>query len=143
MRRYILGGYGSSNTAGLDIIRLEETNYDHTDDVYYRLPAPWSTYARENGIKCGWSIDGTDQSGQGAGLPEVSGGGDLFTGPVFPYNRGREVDGYTYGNYIYGAPDGHPDGIIHVVFGGVDEKQWQVEVTRKRTYNLPNQKIAQ
>jgi len=119
MNRYILGGYGSTRSDGLDVIRLEPRNYDNTDDVFYRLPAPWYKYARNSGIKCAYAQDST--GGQSAsGLPEVCGGGDGFTGPFYPYNRGDDAEGYSYMQYIYGAPDGHPDGIIIVRTAGGD-----------------------
>ena len=122
---YILGAYGSTDTPGLDVIRLETRNWFNTDDVYYRLPAPWFEYAKSSGIKCGWSVDGSDPSGTGSGLPEVCGGGDAFTGPIYPYNRGDSDDGYTYGKYIFGAPDGHPDGIILVLTSGNGINSWE------------------
>jgi prepilin-type N-terminal cleavage/methylation domain-containing protein len=124
MNRYILGGYGSTRTDGLDAIRLETLNYDATDDVYYRLPPPWYKYARSSGIKCGYADDGSDPSGTGSGLPEVCGGGDAFTGPFYPYNRGDDEDGFAYGQYIYGAPDGHPDGVIIILTAGADIVTW-------------------
>jgi type II secretion system protein G len=120
MLRYILGGYGSTRTAGIDVIRLETRTYDNLDDCFYRLPAPWFKNARTSGIKCGYSIDGSSPSGVGSGLPEVCGGGDAFTGPYYPYNRGDDEEGFSYGQFIYGAPDGHPDGVILVLNAGAD-----------------------
>lgn len=121
MNRYILGGYGSTRTEGKDVIRLENHVYGSpSDPIYYRLPAPWYKYARGSGIRCGYSLDGSDPSGTGSGLPEVSGGGDGFTGPFYPYNRGDDEDGFSYGQFIYGAPDGHPDGVVLVLTAGAD-----------------------
>jgi len=124
MNRYILGGYGSTRTAGMDVIRLETANYDNSDNCYYRLPAPWYEYARSSGIMCGYSMDG-----QGSpcisGLPEVCGGGDAFTGPFYPYNRGDDGEGFSYGQFIYGAPDGHPDGVILVLTAGADVETYR------------------
>jgi len=119
MNRYILGGYGSVRTEGIDCIRLEPKNWDASDDVYYRLPAPWYKYARNSGIRCAYAQDSTGGSSN-SGLPEVCGGGDAWTGPVYPYNRGDVSDGFAYMQYIYGAPDGHPDGIILVRTAGGD-----------------------
>lgn len=122
---YILGCYGSYSTAGQDIIRLEGRNWDNTDDCYYRLPPPWFKNARSSGIKCGYSIVGPARSiGEGTGLPEVFGGGDAFTGPYYPYWRGDDEEGYSYGEIVYGAPDGHPDGVILVLTdsGNISEK---------------------
>lgn len=114
MNLYILGCYGSTRTEGMDIIRLESRNWDNTDDIHYRLPPPWYRHARKSGIKCSYGMDTDYSSKIGSGLPELSGGGDAFTGPVFPYNRGMDNEGYNYGKFIYGAPDGHPDGVIDV-----------------------------
>jgi type II secretory pathway pseudopilin PulG len=110
---YILGGYGATTIEGLDVIRLEGKNYDASDDIYYRLPPPWYRNARANGIKCGYSLE--YDGGVGTGLPEVAGGGDPWTGPFYPYDYGDTVNGYTFGEIIYGAPDGHPDGVIQVL----------------------------
>ena len=113
MNRYILGGYGSLQTPGFDVIRLEGRNWDNTDDVYYRPPPPWYKYARSSGIRCSYALESTGGQSEG-GLPEVFGGGDAFTGPFNPPNGGDESDGYKDGEFIYGAPDGHPDGVIIV-----------------------------
>ena len=121
--KYILGAYGSENSAGLDMIRLEARNWDNTDDIYYRLPHPWYKYARSSGIKCAYSLTEEEDTSEG-GLPELFGGGDAFTGPFFPPNRGDESEGYQYGQYIYGAPDGHPDGIIIVVTDSDYQQVW-------------------
>jgi hypothetical protein len=123
MNRYILGGYGSTRTEGFDCLRLEGRNYDNSDDVYYRLPPPWYKYARNSGIKCTYNLS-EGQNTSESGLPEVSGGGDAFTGPFYPYNRGDDAEGYAYGQYIYGAPDGHPDGVIIIRTPGEDVQTW-------------------
>jgi prepilin-type N-terminal cleavage/methylation domain-containing protein len=119
MNRYVLAGYGSTRTEGTDLIRLERRNWNSTDWCYYRLPPPWYRNARASGIKCGYGLT-SDPTGEGSGLPEVSGGGDAWTGPFYPYNRGDDAAGYSYGQFIYGAPDGHPDGIIIVRTAGAD-----------------------
>jgi len=110
--RYILGAYGSFYTPGLDVIRLE----DHTPDgleILYRMPPPWPD-PPDMGfgmaqIRCGWP---PWTGGGGCGLPEVSGGGDAYTGPYFPYDSGPKKGWY------YGAPDGQKDGIILVLAAG-------------------------
>jgi len=126
MNRYILGGYGSTRTEGKDVIRLEPYVYGTTaadnQFIYYRLPAPWYKYAKTSGIKCTYSNTGA--AGEGSGLPEVCGGGDGFTGPFYPYNRGDDEDGFAYGQFIYGAPDGHPDGVVIVLTAGADIVTW-------------------
>jgi hypothetical protein len=121
MNRYILGGYGSTRTDGMDVIRLEPWIWTgQPNKVYYRLPPPWYREARTSGISCGYAIDGNNPSQDGSGLPEVCGGGDAWSGPFYPYNRGDDAAGFSYGQYIYGAPDGHPDGVILVLTAGAD-----------------------
>jgi hypothetical protein len=109
--RYILGAYGSLYTPGQDVIRLESRNYDGTDDIYYRLIPPWYRNARQNGIKCGYHFEYKIPV-PSIGLPEIAGGGDPWSGPFYPYERDDAAEGYDYGQFIYGAPDGHPDGVI-------------------------------
>ena len=126
MNRYILGGFGSTRTEGKDVIRLENHIYaDRDTPIFYRLPPPWYEFAKVSGIACGYSLDASDPSGEGSGLPEVCGGGDGFTGPFYPYNRGDDAEGYSYGQFIYGSPDGHPDGCILVLTAGVDRQTWE------------------
>ena len=126
MNRYILGGYGSTRTTGMDVIRLEECVYGEPAEwIYYRLPAPWYKYAKNSGIHCGYAIDGGSPSQDGSGLPEVCGGGDAFTCPFYPYNRGDDGEGFSYGQFIYGAPDGHPDGVILVLTAGADVETYK------------------
>jgi prepilin-type N-terminal cleavage/methylation domain-containing protein len=110
--RYILGAYGSFYTEGIDAIRLE----DHTPDgqeILYRMPPPWPD-PPDMGfgtaqIRCGWP---PWVGGGGCGLPEVSGGGDAYTGPYFPYDSGPKK------GWVYGAPDGQRDGLILVLAAG-------------------------
>lgn len=119
---YVLGGYGSTLTSGMDVIRLEGRNWDNTDDAFFRLPAPWYSYARNSGIKCGYGIDGASPSIIGSGLPAVFGGGDAFTGPKYPPNRPCIENNYTYDVFVFGAPDGHPDGVIIFLHNDVDKE---------------------
>ena len=110
----------------MDVIRLEECVYgEPAQMIYYRLPAPWYKYAKNSGIHCGYAIDGGSPSQDGSGLPEVCGGGDAFTGPFYPYNRGDDGEGFSYGQFIYGAPDGHPDGVILVLTAGADVETYK------------------
>ena len=63
-------------------------------------------------IRCGWP---PWVGSGGAGLPEVSGGGDAYHGPYYPYDSGPNKD------WVYGLPpDGHPDGIILVLASGAE-----------------------
>ena len=112
----------------MDVFRLETLVYGETEEdrrILYRLPAPWYKYARKSGIACGYAIDGGEPGTEGSGLPEVCGGGDGFTGPFYPYNRGDDGEGFSYGQYIYGAPDGHPDGVVLVLTAGADVETYK------------------
>jgi hypothetical protein len=110
--RYILCAYGSQSQEGMDIIRLHDRTPDG-EEILYRMPGPWLDppsmsmgYAQ---LRVGWP---PWTGNGGCGLPEVSGGGDAYTGPYFPYDSGPK------GEYIYGSPDGHRDGIILVLASG-------------------------
>jgi len=112
--RYILACYGSFGQEGIDIIRMHDRTPEG-DEVLYRMPPPWLDppdmsfgYAQ---IRCGWPP--WTGSG-GCGLPEVSGGGNASIGPLFPYDSGPSHI------YVYGSPDGHPDGILLVLASGAE-----------------------
>jgi type II secretory pathway pseudopilin PulG len=98
--KYILGAYADTATTGLDLIRLTQLDGKTIQnrsgplkDVYNRnQSAPY----RED-VRIYMSP------------PEVFGGGQRGVAPVFPYFD-RE------GVFIYGAPDGFPDGILSPVF---------------------------
>lgn len=109
--RYILGGYGAEGTIGTDIIRLEYLDPDG-NRVAWRCPPPFGTqycfltgYELFNGA---FNVPG--------GLPEVFGGGDSWNGPWNPYNKSDT----NPDEFIYGAPDGVPDGVIIVLTNGAE-----------------------
>ena len=119
-KTYILGAYGSSNNPGMDVIRLEST-YSNEADMYYGLPAPWNENAVINGCKVGIFIAPDNifknyTGGRGiplcfggyyrtyAGMPEQKQSSNPR--PSFP-----EENVFT-GEYIFGCPDGIPDGVI-------------------------------
>ena len=80
---YIMGVYGSAQTKGLDIIRLNGIGkYFNDPDENFNYDVPLA-------------------------LPEVMGygGTDIQPMPAFPYKD-------TKNNWLWGAPDGYPDGII-------------------------------
>jgi len=112
--RYILCAYGSFGQEGYDVIRMEDRTPDD-QEILYRMPPPWLDppdmslgFAQ---IRVGWPP--WTGSG-GCGLPEVSGGGDAWIGPYFPYESGPTKA------YIYGSQDGHKDGIILVLAAGAE-----------------------
>jgi prepilin-type N-terminal cleavage/methylation domain-containing protein len=80
---YIMGVYGAQQTRGLDVIRLNgQGNYLNRTDDNFNYDVPLA-------------------------LPEVMGGGGTTEQPMpaFPYRD-------EFGKLAFGAPDGHPDGII-------------------------------
>lgn len=85
---YMLGGYGSKSTQGQDVIR----NILVPGETFYAKP-----------------MDGYPDIL--IGLPEVFGGGDELTHPLFPP---KDIAG---NDWLYGAPDGIKDGVVAVLTG--------------------------
>ena len=109
--RYMLGGYGSESTEGMDVIRLVPYN-----PVGQRLS--WRCGyegGEEYCFKLGYELFTGDYDEPG-GLPEVFGGGDESTGPWTPYFDFEEDPP----EFVYGAPDGVKDGVILVLTNGQD-----------------------
>ena len=107
--RYILGGYGAEGNAGQDVIRMTEFD-DNGDRIKWRF---------DDGIEsefeyCGFG--GTSNDGSASGLPEVFGHGERGYGPRFPYFSEENPD-----EFLYGAPDGIPDGVIIVLTDGPEK----------------------
>lgn len=104
--RYIMGGYGSYTTEGIDVVRLEERS-DTGQQVYYKYAPPWGE--NENLFQARY------QAGAGrGGLPELAGGGNNTEGPYVPPDSNPD-----YPNaFIYGSPDGHKDAVILVLSAG-------------------------
>jgi hypothetical protein len=103
--RFILGGYGAERTVGMDIIRLEPFDPDG-NRVSWRTPDEFGSDL----VFCGYEYF-TGEPGQSGGLPEVFGGGADLLGPCWPYDMCPEAPG----EFIFGAPDGTPDGVIIVL----------------------------
>jgi competence protein ComGC len=98
--RYILGAYGDTKSPGLDLIRLtaidEKTIQNRSgiiQDRYRR--SPYALYPEDKTVYMS--------------PPEIFGGGGKSQPPLFPY-----LD--ENGEFIYGAPDGFPDGILEPVY---------------------------
>jgi len=108
--RYMLGLYGAYTSEGADAIRLEQscnTCPDQGDQgLRYQLPSPFDNYL----FYLSW-MPLHDRKG---GMPEVAGGGSEIKGPWLPYDGSEEYRGA----FIYGAPDGHNDGIVLVLTPG-------------------------
>lgn len=101
---YILGTFGGPNTRGKDVIRL--INFDSDgQQLSYRTPPE-----ADLDLPIGRYLD------DGYGIPEVFGGGDRNTGPVWPYKY--DIDDRNVDEMRYGAPDGIEDGVVLVLTSG-------------------------
>lgn len=122
VNKYILGGYGSPRTDGMDVIRLtiKEGNAASTQDG-----------AIEGMIRNSFYEDHTDADSAakqshpdfpdlqvGYSNPEVFGGGERGLMPQFPY--------YSAGTrgWLFGAPDGYRDGVVLVLTSGSDSAKF-------------------
>lgn len=112
VNRYMLGGYGAYTSLGEDVMRLA-TKDDNGNQMYYRSPPPWSPSDRA--LRLNYDVDPSEWKG---GLPEMAGGGSQTEGPMFPYDRGPRFPN----QFIYGAPDGHEDGVIILLTPGEEVK---------------------
>ena len=112
--RYMLGVWGSKRNPGKDLIRLQEVTPDgNCDTVYWRMPPP---FPEEEAWPCGYT--GSHGSQNGLGLPAVFGGGNHILGPYWPADRDPE----SLTHFIYGAPDGVKDGIMHYLTTGAEKQ---------------------
>jgi prepilin-type N-terminal cleavage/methylation domain-containing protein len=122
VNKYIVGGYGSPRTDGVDVIRLtcldgttaslkNGNTADAMDgtisgEFYQNHSDPTSNTSHPDyaGIRVEYSN------------PEVCGGGERGLMPQFPYQEAGTKD------WIFGAPDGYRDGIVLVLTSGSDSK---------------------
>lgn len=93
--RYVLGAYGSTRTSGMDVIRLTGLDGNTINNVNGQ---DGGSFYQENGMFGGIPF----------ASPEVFGGGQKGVMPIFPYYTQRD----QVRQFIYGAPDGYPDGVI-------------------------------
>ncbi len=125
VNKYILGGYGSPRTDGMDVIRL--TTYD--GQAASTQGSAIMGYISGNFYQDHSSEDRKEQYSHPDfdiqvtySNPEVFGGGERGLMPQFPY--------YTAGSrgWMFGAPDGFRDGVILVLTSGSDSEkftEWQ------------------
>lgn len=111
--RYIMGGYGAEGTLGIDVIRLIWFNPDG-ETLFWRCPPPYPFDC----FYLGYELFGG--FGDPGGLPEVFGGGDEWNGPWNPYNKSDT----NPDEFIYGAPDGVPDGVVLVLTNGSEVEKF-------------------
>ena len=125
VNKYILGGYGSPRTSGMDVIRM-------TSEEGTAASSP--EYAAINGFCSGQAYQDHSAPEENRSHPdfpeievaysnpEVFGGGERGLMPQFPY--------YEVGSkaWLFGAPDGYRDGVILVLTSGSDSEkftEWQ------------------
>jgi prepilin-type N-terminal cleavage/methylation domain-containing protein len=115
--RYMLGGYGSPRTQGIDVIRLTCVSGDAANNYSGVIDDPCSgdvyeTHQefKDNGGAPFWEVL--------ISTPEVMGGGSRGTAPVFPYWKPFNRE------WLYGAPDGFKDGVIITLIAGSDSAKF-------------------
>ena len=113
--RYLLGGYGSPRTQGIDVVRLTHESGQAADNRTGRLPDYYVTHPEFRDDPADPTTAWFDVY---ASTPEVFGGGGFGTMPTFPYwtQYNRE--------WSYGAPDGYKDGVIITLISGSDSHKF-------------------
>ena len=95
---YVLGGFGSMRTDGIDFLRLTD---------FYQSAVNNLSGDYDGGFYQSHPLFEKTQTSQiRFSSPEVFGGGGKGKMPYFPYTNPEN------GEWLYGAPDGYPDGII-------------------------------
>lgn len=123
VNKYILGGYGSPRTDGLDVIRLttEEGNASSTQSGAISGMISGQYYQDHSDLDRDFSHPDYEVE-VGYSNPEVFGGGERGIMPQFPYTQvGTRA-------WMFGAPDGYRDGVILVLTSGSDSEkftEWQ------------------
>jgi prepilin-type N-terminal cleavage/methylation domain-containing protein len=127
VNKYMLGGYGSPRTDGMDVIRLT-----CEDGSAASLKNGNTADAMDGVISGEYYQDQSDPDRDashpdfdvevGYSNPEVFGGGERGLMPQFPY--------YAAGTraWMFGAPDGYRDGVVLVLTSGSDSAkftEWQ------------------
>jgi len=127
VNKYMLGGYGSPRTDGMDVIRLT-----CEDGSAASLKNGNTADAMDGVISGEFYQDQSDPERDashpdfnievGYSNPEVFGGGERGLMPQFPY--------YAAGTraWLFGAPDGYRDGVVLVLTSGSDSAkftEWQ------------------
>jgi prepilin-type N-terminal cleavage/methylation domain-containing protein len=116
INKYLLGGYGSPRTQGLDVIRLTEEDGQAADNMSGYISDYYITHPE-------FRDDPADPTSAWfevhLSTPECFGGGGFGETPVFPYwsNYNRE--------WVYGAADGYKDGVIITLISGSDSHKFE------------------
>lgn len=124
VNKYMLGGYGSPRTDGLDVIRMTtlEGQAASTQGGAIAGAITSQNYQDHTDPEADRSHPDFDEVEVYYSNPEVYGGGERGLMPQFPY--------YESGTkaWMFGAPDGFRDGVIIVLTSGSDSEkftEWQ------------------
>lgn len=121
VNKYILGGYGSPRTDGMDVIRLTTVDGVAASTAGGAIDGMISgeTYQDNSNPTASWSHPDYQQIQVGYSNPEIFGGGERGLMPQFPYQEAGTKD------WIFGAADGYRDGVILVLTSGSDSKKFE------------------
>jgi len=119
INKYMLGAYGSLRTDGLDVIRLTTIEGEACATQGGAVSGVITgQFYRDNGMPLECTADPDFDGFVSYSNPEVFGGGDKGMMPQFPYFGIKSYE------WVYGAPDGYPDGIILVITGDGIENEF-------------------
>jgi len=120
VNKYILGGYGSPRTSGLDVIRLTTESGEAASTKGGAIAGMISGefYQDHTDVNLDQSHPDFLDNEVGYSNPEVYGGGERGLMPQFPYWKAG-----TQG-WMFGAPDGYRDGVIIVLTSGSDSAKF-------------------
>ena len=120
VNKYMLGGYGSPRTDGMDVIRLTTEEGAAASTVGGAIDGmiQGETYTNHQDPTSGTSHPDFPEIEVMYANPEVYGGGERGLMPQFPY--------YQSGTkaWLFGAPDGYRDGVILVLTSGSDSAKF-------------------
>jgi type II secretion system protein G len=119
VNKYILGGYGSPRTDGLDVIRLTTVEGAAASTQGGAISGMISGQFYQDHSDPNRAASHPDFDVQiGYSNPEVFGGGERGLMPQMPY--------YSAGSHawLFGAPDGFRDGVILVLTSGSDSAKF-------------------
>ena len=123
VNKYILGGYGSPRTDGLDVIRLTTEQGAAASTQGGAISGMISNQYYQDHSDPDRDASHPDFDVEiGYSNPEVFGGGQRGLMPQMPYYQAG-----TRG-WLFGAPDGYRDGVILVLTSGSDSEkftEWQ------------------
>ncbi len=117
INRYLLGGYGSPRTQGIDVIRLTLENGQAANNRS-GVPDGGGKYITHPEFRDDPADPDSAWFFVDISTPECFGGGQFEELPTFPYwsNYNQE--------WVYGAADGYKDGIIITLISGSDSQKF-------------------